>query len=290
MAIVDIHGNSDPDDPATATGSTSTGMPARLLLDGVTVHSDAAEHSCNDATEPDIDGDGILDPAEDLDGNGTFNIPNSTVIGFCQNYNNYIWIEHPNGEWSKYTHMQTGSITGAPGNLSVGDTVLVGADARHRGRHRIGDRPPSAPRGGRPHRRDRRHAVLGALHRPLDPRRRRRGPDEHRVLRRRIHRGNEPCPVRLRHPGQPYADSTTSPATTPSREPVHQHCADGVGRGALLRRRGLDRAARRHGQQRSRERDPDATPGRRRPTSTTRPSRLPRTPRSTTRSTTSTSP
>ncbi len=122
MAIVDIHGDSG----GNGDGLDVNGNAGQLLLDGVTVHSDAAEHACNDATEPDTDGDGNLDPAEDLDGNGTFNIPNSTVIGFCQNYNNYIWIAHPNGEWSKYTHMRTGSITGAPGNLSVGDTVLVG--------------------------------------------------------------------------------------------------------------------------------------------------------------------
>jgi hypothetical protein len=27
--------------------------------------------------------------------------------------NNYVWIEHPNGEWTKYTHMRQGSVTGA---------------------------------------------------------------------------------------------------------------------------------------------------------------------------------
>ena len=27
--------------------------------------------------------------------------------------NNYVWIEHPNGEWTKYTHMQTGSVSDA---------------------------------------------------------------------------------------------------------------------------------------------------------------------------------
>jgi len=122
MAIVDIHGNSG----GNGDGLDVNGNSGQLLFDGATPHTDAAEHSCQDVSE-DTDGDGILDPGEDLDGNGVINnIPNSTVIGLCQNYNNYIWIAHPNGEWSKYTHMQTGSITGAPGNLSVGDTVQVG--------------------------------------------------------------------------------------------------------------------------------------------------------------------
>lgn len=26
--------------------------------------------------------------------------------------NNFVWIEHPNGEWSKYSHMRTGSVAG----------------------------------------------------------------------------------------------------------------------------------------------------------------------------------
>jgi hypothetical protein len=38
--------------------------------------------------------------------------------------NNYVWIEHPNGEWSKYTHMVKNSVT----NLGhkVGDWVTAG--------------------------------------------------------------------------------------------------------------------------------------------------------------------
>jgi hypothetical protein len=27
--------------------------------------------------------------------------------------NNFVWIEHPNGEWTKYTHMRQGSVAGA---------------------------------------------------------------------------------------------------------------------------------------------------------------------------------
>lgn len=118
-AIVDIHGNSN----GLGDGQDINGNSGATLLNG-TAHSDAAEHSCRDANE-DANNNQTLDPGEDLNANGTLEtrVPNSTVIGICQNYNNYVWIEHPNGEWSKYTHMSTGSV---PNSLSVGDTVLVG--------------------------------------------------------------------------------------------------------------------------------------------------------------------
>ena len=38
--------------------------------------------------------------------------------------NNYVWLAHPNGEWTKYTHMKRGSVTAA--GLHVGDAVTVG--------------------------------------------------------------------------------------------------------------------------------------------------------------------
>ncbi|GAB3332821.1 peptidoglycan DD-metalloendopeptidase family protein [Marilutibacter aestuarii] len=39
--------------------------------------------------------------------------------------NNYVWIEHPNGEWTKYSHMAKGSSTGKAG-LEVGQSVKAG--------------------------------------------------------------------------------------------------------------------------------------------------------------------
>jgi len=39
--------------------------------------------------------------------------------------NNYIWIAHPNGEWTLYSHMTQGSTTGDAG-LKVGDVVRQG--------------------------------------------------------------------------------------------------------------------------------------------------------------------
>ena len=39
--------------------------------------------------------------------------------------NNYVWIEHPNGEWTKYSHMTQDSVTVDAG-LAVGDEVGAG--------------------------------------------------------------------------------------------------------------------------------------------------------------------
>ena len=43
----------------------------------------------------------------------------------CEDYNNYVWIEHANGEWSKYTHIMKFSASRDAG-LAVGDTVCAG--------------------------------------------------------------------------------------------------------------------------------------------------------------------
>jgi len=40
-------------------------------------------------------------------------------------HNNYIWIAHPNGEWTNYSHVAQGSATGAA-RLHVGDAVKAG--------------------------------------------------------------------------------------------------------------------------------------------------------------------
>lgn len=45
------------------------------------------------------------------------------VVGSCSDYNNYVWIEHPNGEWSKISHVGTGTVSD---HLSVGDWVDAG--------------------------------------------------------------------------------------------------------------------------------------------------------------------
>jgi hypothetical protein len=40
--------------------------------------------------------------------------------------NNYVWIAHANGEWTKYTHLETGSVTGE--GRFVGEFVSAGTD------------------------------------------------------------------------------------------------------------------------------------------------------------------
>jgi hypothetical protein len=49
---------------------------------------------------------------------GSCNVPNVTSCSAC---NNYVWIEHPNGEWTKYTHFVTNSVL-----VNVGDWVVAG--------------------------------------------------------------------------------------------------------------------------------------------------------------------
>lgn len=96
-AVVDIHGNS----PNPGDGMDTMGNP----------QNDALEHSCQDGT-----------PA----------VPNSVVAGLCQDYNNYVWIEHPNGEWTKYTHFGTGTVTAngwAPGDwINAGEVIGLEGD------------------------------------------------------------------------------------------------------------------------------------------------------------------
>lgn len=83
-AIVDRHGNT----PGAGDG---------FAADGSTPQDDALEHSCQDSDD---------------------------VVGSCSDYNNYVWIEHPNGEWTKYTHFGTGTVT--DNGWDVGDWIEAG--------------------------------------------------------------------------------------------------------------------------------------------------------------------
>jgi murein DD-endopeptidase MepM/ murein hydrolase activator NlpD len=74
----------------------------------------------------DINGNAQNDALEHSCGN---NPPANTVVGQCSDYNNYVWIEHANGEFTKYTHLGTGTVRLAPPNgfgWSVGDTIYAG--------------------------------------------------------------------------------------------------------------------------------------------------------------------
>jgi murein DD-endopeptidase MepM/ murein hydrolase activator NlpD len=118
---VDLGGGDDNTIVAAASGiirgivdhnGDSNDLGDGLAADLVTPQDDSLEHSCLD--DEDEDGDAIED---------------STVKGFCSQHNNYVWIEHPNGEWTKYTHMATGSVTqDAPLGFGwqVGDVIFVG--------------------------------------------------------------------------------------------------------------------------------------------------------------------
>lgn len=91
-AIVDFHGEEpNPGDGMSQSGSTTDGNGDP--------YDDFLEHAC-----------GNQDPA--------------LVVGDCGDHNNYVWIEHPNGEWTKYTHLGTGTVTGL--GWSVGDWVTSG--------------------------------------------------------------------------------------------------------------------------------------------------------------------
>lgn len=43
----------------------------------------------------------------------------------AQCHNNHVWIAHPNGEWTGYSHVAKGSVTGKA-KLKVGDEVKAG--------------------------------------------------------------------------------------------------------------------------------------------------------------------
>jgi murein DD-endopeptidase MepM/ murein hydrolase activator NlpD len=40
-------------------------------------------------------------------------------------HNNYVWVAHPNGEWTNYSHLARGTVTGKA-RLKVGDQVKAG--------------------------------------------------------------------------------------------------------------------------------------------------------------------
>ncbi len=95
LCIIDHHGE-------------DFGLGDGLAADGVTAQDDTLEHSCGN------------------------NLPGNTVVGACSDHNNYVWIEHPNGEWTKYTHFQTGSVSAlghVPGAwVDAGDVLGLEGD------------------------------------------------------------------------------------------------------------------------------------------------------------------
>ncbi len=78
-----------------------------LAHDTATAQADSLEHGCLNRNPPDS-----LSP------------PNP-IFGSCAQYNNYVWIEHPNREWTKYTHFGTGTVT-IDNGWQPGDWVNAG--------------------------------------------------------------------------------------------------------------------------------------------------------------------
>jgi hypothetical protein len=63
-----------------------------------------------------------------LDCNGPDNEDRSDDLPASEKKNNYVWIEHANGEWTKYSHMAKGSSSAKDkANLKVGKFVMAGA-------------------------------------------------------------------------------------------------------------------------------------------------------------------
>jgi hypothetical protein len=54
-----------------------------------------------------------------------FIVDSNTEDGGSCDDNNYVWIKHTNGEWTKYSHLATGSVRGDAG-LDEGDAVSAG--------------------------------------------------------------------------------------------------------------------------------------------------------------------
>jgi murein DD-endopeptidase MepM/ murein hydrolase activator NlpD len=59
------------------------------------------------------------------DGRSKQQHPESWLRNTPDCFNNYVWIEHANGEWSKYSHMRMGTTT-AKAKRKVGDSVNPG--------------------------------------------------------------------------------------------------------------------------------------------------------------------
>ena len=89
------------------------------------------EHNGNDPNAG--DGlDALGNPYADADAGDTLehaclsNDPTDTVPAAtsCSDYNNYVWIEHPNGEYTKYSHLGTGTVS--DNGWSEGDWINAG--------------------------------------------------------------------------------------------------------------------------------------------------------------------
>lgn len=107
----DVHNHSNAYDLAAGVGSPIVAAASGWIRGIV-------EHNGNDPNP----GDGLdalrnpyanPDAGDALEHACLSNDPNNTVPAGtkCSDYNNYVWIEHPNGEYTKYSHVGTGTVS-----------------------------------------------------------------------------------------------------------------------------------------------------------------------------------
>lgn len=113
----DIHNHNDAYDFRAGIGATVVAAASGWIRGIVQHHGEAP----NPGDGEDINGDPQDDSLEHACGN---NDPADTVVGACSDYNNYVWIEHPNGEWTKYSHLGTGTVD--DNGWSIGDWIDAG--------------------------------------------------------------------------------------------------------------------------------------------------------------------
>ena len=111
---------------AAATGPADPGDPAGLIvaMASGTIRVIEDDHGDDYGRGDGLTAGGAAQPDDSLEHLCT----DDTVLPAgetCTRHNNYLWIEHPNGEWSKYSHFRTGTVRIDYG-WTEGDTVEVG--------------------------------------------------------------------------------------------------------------------------------------------------------------------
>lgn len=107
-----------------ATGDSSSNMIV-AAADGIIAYLvDSNTMSCPRVTTRNPNPcNGYSGPSAACCNRGNTTCYNNTVgRNFCQN--NFVMIRHPNGEWTKYTHLRTNSVSGR--GWAVGDSIQAG--------------------------------------------------------------------------------------------------------------------------------------------------------------------
>lgn len=113
-------------DTIAAVAPQSQGFYAIPYLPGTEVHvtNDHLTHSPPNRIDMSGTSGGPYQVVAAASGHVRFIEDSHNVNGGCEN-NNYVWIEHANGEWTKYSHIAQSSASVDAG-LSVGDWIQAG--------------------------------------------------------------------------------------------------------------------------------------------------------------------